>query len=227
VGTAMSMNFWSFEPPKNQRRATEGPNTKYEKVICPVDDRHTRAGRGLGGLSVTIDPTNIKDITWTWSTDVLVTQRVLDVFDKHRVTGFETRPAEFKSPKRSGPELPPMFELIVTGWGGMGAAASGVRVSTLCSTCKYQSYFIADPSHLIDPASWDSSDLFIVWPLPRYRFASDRLAGIIRQEKITGVRLIPASDIPMKKDSTVYPGRLANSIPEERARELREPFGIF
>jgi hypothetical protein len=39
---------------------------------------------------------------------------------------------------------------------------------------------------LIDPAAWDGSDLFIVWPLPLFRFAGERLANILREEKLPG-----------------------------------------
>jgi hypothetical protein len=34
------------------------------------------------------------------------------------------------------------------------------------------------------------SDLFIVWPLPKFLFASDRLAGILRQERVSGLDII-------------------------------------
>jgi hypothetical protein len=87
-------------------------------------------------------------------------------------------------------------------------------------------YSIAEPSRLIDAGAWDGSDLFVIWPLPRYRFGSDRLAKILRQEKITGVKLIPARDIPMKTGNTLSPGRLTHWMPERRAHELGDPLGI-
>jgi hypothetical protein len=87
-------------------------------------------------------------------------------------------------------------------------------------------YVIAEPSRLIDTAAWDGSDLFIVWPLPGYRLASERLVSVLRQEKVSGVELIPAPKIPVKKGATVGPGLLVYSMPEDRARELGQRYGI-
>jgi hypothetical protein len=79
---------------------------------------------------------------------------------------------------------------------------------------------------LIDAAEWDGSDLFIVWPLPLYRFISERLAGILRTERSSGIKLIPASDIPFERGSLATPGRLLDWMPESRARALGDPLGI-
>jgi hypothetical protein len=87
-------------------------------------------------------------------------------------------------------------------------------------------YKIAEPSRLIDPAAWDGSDLFIVWPLPGYRFASDRLATILRQEKVSGVGLAPAPKLPAERGARVDPATLTACMPKDRARELSQRFGI-
>lgn len=147
-------------------------------------------------------------------------------FQKHRVTGFDVRPAKTAYPKGIKARPPELFELVVTGWGGWGAPAAGVTLAWSCSACGDKDYRIAEPSRLIDPAAWDGSDLFIVWPLPNFRFASSRLAGILRSEKILGVQLIPASKITVKRGAKVSPGPIAYSMPEERARELSRRFGV-
>jgi hypothetical protein len=223
----MNMNaFWLLEPPLNQKRATEDGDTKYEKITCPSDDGHLRGGRRLGDLRVAIDPGGVKDFTWTWSHDILASERLLDVFLKHRITGYEIRPATVSYSKRSPVKPSPMYELIITGWGGMPSSAAGLTVAKSCPACNHRTYAIAEPSRLIDPSSWDGSDLFIVWPLPRFPFASDRLANILREERITGVKLIPAVDIPLKRGNGATPGRLLNWMPASRARALGDPLGI-
>lgn len=95
-----------------------------------------------------------------------------------------------------------------------------------CPACNHRKYTIAQPSRLIDHASWDGSDLFIVWPLPLYRFVSERLANILREEAITGVKLIPETDIPFKRGDGATPGRLLDWMPESRARALGDRLGI-
>jgi hypothetical protein len=70
------------------------------------------------------------------------------------------------------------------------------------------------------------SDLFIIWPLPRYHFASDRLASILRAESITGVKLVPAAKFPFEPGNVASPGLLQMWMPASRARVLGDRLGI-
>src|SRR5215831_19514112 len=183
--------FWLLREPASQRSLEEAPDTKYERIICPADPGHVRLGKRIGSLSVIIRPSGLRDITWTWFRDILVSPKVLDLFRRHGVTGFEAVPAKTAYPKRIKARPTDLYELIVTGWAAWGAQAAGVSLAWSCPGCGHHHYIIREPKRLIDPAAWDGSDLFIVWPLPRYRFASSRLAAILRKEKISGIELIP------------------------------------
>ncbi len=171
----MNTKFWLLAPPENQKRATLAEDTRLEQITCAADENHRRGGRRLGDVRATIDPSGIRDFTWTWQRDILASEHLLDVFLKHRVTGYEIRPTTISYSKRSTAKPPTLYELIIIGWGGMASNAAGLKVRDSCEACEYRDYTIATPSRLIDDASWDGSDLFIVWPLPRYPFASDRL----------------------------------------------------
>jgi hypothetical protein len=223
---AVISDFWLLRPPANTRFAVKAPGDRYTPIICSAHEGHRSAARILGNLSVIIDPSVQKGFTWSWSTDALISRRVLDIFAKHRVTGFETAPAKVSYSSESTLPPPELFELIVTGWGGLGGAEAGVHLVESCPDCGHSAYTIAEPSKLTDPAAWDGSDLFIVWPLPNLRFASERLANIIRQEKIDGVKLMPASEIPIKRGTEASPGQLTGSMPADRARQLSERFNI-
>jgi len=222
----ITTNFWLLEPPHNQKLATWAETIRLEQITCPADEGHRRGGRRLGDLTVTIAPRGIKDFSWTWQQDILASEPLLDVFLKHRVTGFEIRPTTVSYPKRGVAKPPKLYELIIIGWGGMASTAAGVKVRDSCETCKYKDYTIATPSRLIDAASWDGSDLFIVWPLPRYHFASDRLARLLRAENITGVKFVPAAEIPFKPGNVASPGLLHMWMPASRARALGDRLGI-
>jgi hypothetical protein len=222
----MNTNFWLLAPPQNQKRATFAEDTKLEQITCPDDENHRRGGRRLGDVRASIDPNGIKDFTWTWQRDMLASEHLLDVFLKHRVTGYEIKPATISYSKRNTTTPPKLYELIIIGWGGMASNAAGVKVRDSCEACKYRDYTIANPSRLIDPASWDGSDLFIVWPLPRYHFASDRLASVLRAENITGVKLVPAAKIPFEPGNVASPGLLHMWMPASRARALGDRLGI-
>jgi hypothetical protein len=105
-------------------------------------------------------------------------------------------------------------------------AAAGLTLIESCLGCGHKVYAIAEPTRLIDAAAWDGSDLFIVWPLPGYQFACDRLASILRQEQVSGVKLLPAKELPVKRGNHVTPGSLTLRMPKGRARELGQRCGI-
>jgi hypothetical protein len=218
--------FWLLQRPASQRLAEQAPDRDYETIICPADPDHQRPGKRITSFSVIVHPSALRDFTWTWLSDTLISQKVVDLFEKYRVTGFEAVPVKTSYPTRIKTPPPPLFELVVTGWGGWAARAAGVGLTYSCPACGRKKYVIAEPKRLIDPAAWDGNDLFIVWPLPKFRFASSRLAAILRQEKISGVELIPARQIPLERGVEVGPGSITYCMPEGRARELGERFGI-
>ena len=221
----MTSKFWLLEAPENQPRA-EIRDAEYEQITCPTHEGHRRAGKRLGDLSVIVHPLGARDFTWIWGGRALISRRVLNLFDKYGVTGFEAKPVRVFYREAIKPPAPEMFQLLVTGWGGLAAPAAGVSLIEWCPACRYKRYAIAEPSRLIDPAAWDGSDLFIVWPLPGLIFASDRLADILRQERVSGLKLIPAPMIWVKKGGTASPGSLMRRMPERRARELDQRFGV-
>lgn len=101
----------------------------------------------------------------------------------------------------------------------MAPAASGVRILEICDSCGHVTYSdVSDPTKLIDPAQWDGSDLFMVWPLPRFIFVSPRCAGLLRKSELTGFDLIPVARDPVDPGGTLTPGSLERWMPEELAR---------
>jgi hypothetical protein len=128
VVTVSPPRFWHLEAPDSQRRGVEIDGRKYTPVICPTNPGHRRARRGIGNLAIEIPPAGIKDFTWSWENDILLSQRVLDLFAKYSVSGFEVRRAEVFFPKSAKAKPPELFDLVVTGWGGMAAPEAGVKL---------------------------------------------------------------------------------------------------
>jgi hypothetical protein len=220
----MNTKFWLLEPQHTDTMvATVGP---YERITCAAG--HVRARHPkIGELVIELPSHPLSDFEWTSDADIVISEHALGVLERHNVTGFEVRPVAARYDIPVGREPPPRFELVVTGWGGLAARAAGVHLAGACRPCKHRDYTIADPTRIVDPSTWDGSDLFMVWPLPRYRFASDRLAEILRRAPISGVKLLPADRIDVEPGATLGPGPLDTWMPKRRALEIGKHFDVL
>jgi hypothetical protein len=221
----MSAKFWLLTMPEDQEMV-QWVDSDRERMTCPEAPATVRSGARIGGTTVRADPRALKG--FAWYREPFISPKTLRLLRDEGVTGFETRPIKVIFPDDIELTPPGLHQLLMTGWGGFAAPAAGVRLVHACSTCGLRQYEIADPSRLIDPAAWDGSDLFVVWPAPQYFFVSDRLAGILRREQVSGLELIPAAEVPREKGARIVtsPGALRAYMPADRARELERRFGL-
>lgn len=223
----MKSDFWLLERPRRPSKGiTQG---KYQQVRCPVNPGHIFGRKRFGELWVELPSRSLSDFEWTWTSDLFISSHALQVLKESNVTGFETRPLMKSTYRRqSRGEPPPLFELAVTGWGGIGPSA-GVEMIEFCPGCRHSEYRIAEPGKLVDPSAWDGSDFFIVWPLPLYRFVSDRLAQIIRRNRLSGAKLIPLgelAEVVLSGGGRASPPPLDDVMPEDRALELGRKYDL-
>jgi hypothetical protein len=226
-------NFWYLRAPESYRgygtRAEWDESVYSEKIICPIKDSHIRGGRRISDLVVNLKSNRIGDFVWTWYNECLIQDHVLKLFRENNFTGFDVKPVTVKV--KSGIILTVMnlCELVVIGWGGISPPQSGIKLLEYCSGCGLLLYSIfSDSSKLIDISQWDGSDFFMVWPLPKFIFITERVANFIRKEKITGCQIVRADEIPLlRKVPSLGPGRLSFWMPEERAYKLGKPLGIY
>lgn len=220
----MNTKFWLLESPHMDTRiVTTSP---YERITCAAGHIIAQKSK-FGDLAIKLPFRVLCDFESTWDARLVISERALQALKRHNVTGFDVRPVTARYRRPIGVEPPPLFELAVTGWGGIAAPAARVRLVAACRACKHREYTIADPTRVIDPSAWDGSDLFIIWPLPGFPFASDRLAKILRRERLSGVELLPPSRISVKPGATLTPGPLGNSMPGERALEIGKQFDVL
>ena len=201
-------------------------------IFCPINPGHQRAGPRLNDLSVILPRKPVQDLLWTWMSECLIQENVRELFLEHGLTGFTTKPVKARFDGKGGANSVPMlWELVVTGWGGMARDASGISLATSCSNCGHLVYSgLTSPEQLFDESQWDGSDFLMIWPLPKYVIVTNRVAELVRKSSFTGCRLRPISRIledNLAKTSGFSPGRLSYWMPENRARELGEPLGIF
>lgn len=223
--------FWCLRSTESTRRLAEWAHDEMdmETVICPTNEGHQRAGKRLTNLSVTLPGHTVEDVVWTWYGECLLTDRTLELFQSSRFTGFEVKPVK-TSFKQSSVSPPTLWELVVTGWGGMAPPESGIKLLEHCPDCGatvYSDWSEADK--LVEPSQWDGSDFFIVWPLPGFIFVTDRVAQAVRSNQLGGTVLTAQSDLRVSSGVIpgLSPGRLSYYMPEKRAKELGEPLGIY
>jgi hypothetical protein len=122
-----------------------------------------------------------------------------------------------------------LWELSIVGWGGMASAASGISLNHAesCPTCGLLVYdSFTRPEELVAAELWDGSDLFFVWPLPRVVLATQRVADLLRENRVRGVDLRPVSELEPRGDF-LTPGRLSRWLPEPQASAIGIPLGNY
>lgn len=214
------MEFWILSPPESSKKlATWTAEMDFEDTIrCSSDPGHQRSGVRKPKLKVNLPAKCAQEIIWTWYSECLITDRVLDVFRTHQFSGFCAKNAEGTIPDGS---LIYLNELIITGWGGMAQASSGIHLLEYCETCKHRVYSnLSDPSRLLDETQWDGSDFFLIWPMPRYVMITDRVRQAILDAKIIGARFTKIRDLKPKPEGTLTPGPLSHWFSPEQAERL-------
>ena len=182
------------------------------------NQRRTSTGRQTSdGPQRRLTGRTVQDFVWTWQSECLVQDDVLKLFKASGLTGYEVKPVKARFNRASERECPRLWEIIVTGWAGLASAESGIKLVERCNACGDLGYSgCNDPERLIDVSRWDGSDFFMVWPLPKYTFVTDRVAQIIRDNRLTGAILKQPRELDLS--GGFGPGRLSYWMPQERAR---------
>ncbi len=227
----MENSFWlldkSWTSPR-KRAEWDHDRMRLESIECPIYGKmHQRGGKRLTDLNIVLPDDEVDDFVWTWQSECMVQNRTLELLRSCGLTGFVVKPvlARFV---RSAKAVPQLWELVLTGWGGMAKSEAGIHLDELksCPECGLLQYTgLSNARQLIDETKWDGSDFFMVWPLPRYVFVTERVIRIVREHRLTGVQITPLSEL--KRTDGFSPGRLSYSMPEERAQELGKPLGIY
>lgn len=215
--------FWRLRSPASTRKlAGWTDEVVTEKVFCSVDPSHRRGGKRLTDLNILLPRGAVQDFVWTWLSDCLIQEHVLNLFRREGFTGFSVKPVNSRF-KEGVDEPPTLWELVRTGWGGLAKPECGIKRIRFCEACRSVRYSgIKDVSQLVDEDTWDGSDFFMVWPMPNYVFVTQRVANCIREHRLSGV-ILERSDEYKHNPGVIEgfsPGRLSYWMSESRAQEL-------
>lgn len=217
-----------IECSEHSSKAEWDERTKLEKIICSHDPGHNRGGNRSDPLGIVLSDKAPTDFVWTWYSDCLIQDHVLAEFKNQKVSGYNVKPvrARYRSGMKAFP--PKLWEFVTTGWSGVASPRSGVKIRLKCPYCELLLYSGYKTSkNLIDINQWDGSDIFMVWPYPRYIFITEKVAKIIKSNNYTGVDVVNVIDLSKSDNDIVSPGRLRKWMPDKRAHELGDPLGIY
>ena len=215
-----------LEPDGNQCVAdlNESAPHEMEKIRCPINPGHSR-GRRKSPLDVVVPCDPPPGVIFTWMSECLIQESVRLAFEREGLTGFSLLPAKAKV-KKTGANIP-VYELSITGWAGIAPEASGIRELERCPGCGHLHYSeLERPEELVVPKNWDGSDFFMIWPLPRFRFVTERVVEACQRHGVTGVVFSANWPTPRRDSAGFSPGRLSYYMPQERAHLLGGALGI-
>lgn len=153
--------------------------TTWEKVECAAHPEHFHSGRRIGPLHIEVRRDRSNDFVWTYAGDLLIRERVREALSDGRATGYELNPVIART-LNGRPVSFDLREVTVTGYAGFAPPESGVRLLYSCPACGHAIYSApTDVSRLIVRSEWDGSDIFLVWPLPRFIFVTHRIVRLI------------------------------------------------
>ena len=188
------MVFYSLE--RDDRYPDVWYNSKvkhFKKVVCPQYNGHQRGARDEGaGLSVEVKKKKIGDLVSTVYSDWLITDRVAALFKGHGLTGYTLKPVDV-----CNMTLPyKLWELVATGKADYDPAC-GIKEIYRCEYCGVicRRHYSDSTGIMIDGASWDGNDFFIIEPYPKFIFTTEKVKELIEGERLKGGALILSTEL--------------------------------
>jgi hypothetical protein len=164
----------------------------HKSVICPVFPGHNRVERNEEKLSVEIKRKKMGDFVLIVGSGWLVTDRVSEIFEKERLTGYQLQEVDV-----CNKVLPfKLWQIIVVGKAKIHPD-SGVREIYRCEHCDLVMHkaFNDSTGIIIDENSWDGSDFFTTEEYELFFFVTERVKKVIEEYKLKGVALTPSTEL--------------------------------
>jgi hypothetical protein len=209
--------------PTYSNRLMGDDNESYrnrQKVPCPITEEHLDGDRRNGLMSLKVAHSRHDELMiWGWIESYVVHQKLLAEYEAQGFTGYRTKPATVCF--RDGFISTEYREFIVTGWAGVAAPESGIRVERSCPACHWKHYSpISNYDKLIDWNQWSGEDFFMVWPMPRFILVTERVAALLRKHKSRAFQLVKlGNENPLVVNSGFSVARLSNFLPEDLANK--------
>jgi hypothetical protein len=177
-----------------------GYTNDWDSIVCPLDPGHQRSSRRISTLGLEVVRRRVVDFSNPYFADIVITDRVLQTFEKAGLTGFRAEPTKIERVRKNcdKSKIPLLWELIITGSGHVHPD-SGIRLLRHCDGCGLDEYSAHEHRITIDESQWDGSDFFTVIERPSIYLVTERVKQVILENEFTNVRLIPSHLIKWPK----------------------------
>lgn len=202
---------------------TYANHVRRQTTLCPVNSglpsQHTMRQLQPNPIRAIGPVQRMADFEWTVYHDMLVERDIMEELQA-RFSGFEFRHAELYTTTET-PIGREVFQLRVTGWGGIAPPDSGIRVVEECPHCKRQVFSgFTDPNKIFSIDAWDGSDFFIIWPMPKFIFVTGSVVDWIKKSGYSGIRVKPLDKFPKSIAGRFSPGHLHDWFDDDRLAEI-------
>lgn len=203
-------------------RLAENTGTSHPREIAEPCG-HVLGGRRPGMMGLvppgSLRPHVLVSVMSEFAVQEVVAERLAAI----GATGYELRPMTLQTKRGALIPEPRYWELVVTGFGGFAPAASGAALTMRCPNCGREEYREpTNPAALAAAEPWDGSDIFLIWPLPKYLIVTDRIVQLFGRECFTGVKFVELKDLPFGTGG-LAPGRLDDWLTPEKWQWVQSP----
>jgi hypothetical protein len=172
----------------------------FDVEDCPVFSVHRTAPKKKDeNLSIVIKGKRMGDFVFTVFSDLLITDKTAQIFEKHRLTGYKLREVDV-----ANKELPfKLWQVIAVGKVKLHPDMD-IKEVYRCEHCNFVRSFVFndDVGIKIAENSWDGSDFFEIGR-GYHIFVSEKVKKIIDEHKLKGAQLIPGADF--RFNEFIYP----------------------
>ena len=187
-------------------------------IRCVSNPGHQRAGDRQDILRINVLSTKYIDVIWTWYSELLFSEKIVEMFRKENITGYVVSTVVvdnvFSSAERQNLLLinkkpcvvsekydnnnqniiEKLSEIKIIGKGGFADKHTGILLLEQCNECGYKKYTPFRNGIFIDEKQWDGSDMFRVEPFG-YAVVSERFKMVVEKNKILNICFRETKDI--------------------------------
>jgi hypothetical protein len=200
--------FWLKPEGRFDDRLSYGNGMNFDVRLCRGNPDHSERQIRPNPLRLEFRGARMADFMWTVYGEPIVTEEVVAAFRGAGITGCEFSLVELQNTLGDA-VASDLYEMRSIGWGGMAAKASGIRVLEECPFCKRRVFSgYSNAGELFDLDAWDGSDVFTIWPLPRYLLSVEAVKQLLAKHRFTGIAAVPLCELPKPIAGTLTPGNV-------------------